>query len=963
MLLTLLAERLGTIVNADRTVIATHKCGSRLVARGGRHVHKVECDECGPIQLAEVEADLKGEVISKSSDTNSHLSDDVALAMRLHAAGGCKGDAVFDETNSTLTCTACELHEATLGELGRGFGSALAEDESDAAPATEAIETPQNELPRYRAPTSINGRREDTEQLREQIRGNPRRAFELVLGRALVEKAGSREPVALCPLHDDSKPSLRINLEKSTWFCDPCNQGGDLFDLCAAISNTSFPQTKAKIAGLLNGAHFNGTEAITQSAAKRKLLRTIHYELRDLAGEIRAIHIRNEFNDGSKSMPWKLPDGTDGLGGMAVAELPLYGINRAADAARGEPAILCEGEKCVDSLWARRVLAVGTVTGAGKGKPIPSDASLRPLLSLKVYSWPDNDEIGRDHLGRVCARLAELGHRDIWQIDWKDAPPKGDAADFEGDPSSLIEAATPFNSDYQAEPQVDPWPEPLPIDAGLPDVMPLLPEMLPTRLRAYAVDIASRLSVPLDIPAFGLLVTTTPLIGRQIAIRPKRRDDWAVRASLWGAVVARPGVLLKTPSLQQALKPLQRVDAAAAKDSGTEFEQKMRLARRKKLQGQIEKAGAGDETIDVVALEAEHDRLSDPPHHLENDTSIEKLIETFRQNPDLLLYRDELMGWLRSMEREGHEGDRAFYLETWESHGPYRQARIGRGEVVVPDRFLSILGGVQPEPLVDYLNENFTHGLNDGLIQRFNVVWPDEPEYVHADQYVDSDAREEVAALFRELAGFSPDLIGAESDPFEARARFVRFDAAAQARFDEWLTSLERRIRAKGDAEHPVILEHLGKFRSLNPKLALLFFILENIGKAEPLRQVPLECEERAIGWCAYFESHARRVYHAVLKKEQLGARNLADKIMQKQLPDLFRARDVYRHHWNGLRTKEAALSALEIIESAGWVMSDPGERRSIVYHVNPKLFREMTGTHVTHTSYTYTEKESECDG
>ena len=43
------------------------------------------------------------------------------------------------------------------------------------------------------------------------------------------------------------------------------------------------------------------------------------------------------------------------------------------------------------------------------------------------------------------------------------------------------------------------------------------------------------------------------------------------------------------------------------------------------------------------------------------------------ENPDgLLLYRDELMGFLKGLEKQGHEGDRAFY------------SRLGTGPAPIP---------------------------------------------------------------------------------------------------------------------------------------------------------------------------------------------------------------------------------------------------------------------------------------
>jgi len=45
-----------------------------------------------------------------------------------------------------------------------------------------------------------------------------------------------------------------------------------------------------------------------------------------------------------------------------------------------------------------------------------------------------------------------------------------------------------------------------------------------------------------------------------------------------------------------------------------------------------------------------------------NDSTIEKLGEILNQNPrGVLAFRDELTGFVRQMDRDGHEQDRAFY--------------------------------------------------------------------------------------------------------------------------------------------------------------------------------------------------------------------------------------------------------------------------------------------------------------
>jgi len=47
-------------------------------------------------------------------------------------------------------------------------------------------------------------------------------------------------------------------------------------------------------------------------------------------------------------------------------------------------------------------------------------------------------------------------------------------------------------------------------------------------------------------------LSAAAVIGRKVAIRPKRQDDWAVVPNLWGLAVGPPG-LMKSLALAEAL--------------------------------------------------------------------------------------------------------------------------------------------------------------------------------------------------------------------------------------------------------------------------------------------------------------------------------------------------------------------------------------------------------------------------
>ena len=168
------------------------------------------------------------------------------------------------------------------------------------------------------------------------------------------------------------------------------------------------------------------------------------YEIRDAAGELVAVHERIDTAEG-KRFTWRQPDGTSGLGGLPIAELPLYGIHLLNGRA---VVVITEGEKAADALITAGVPAVGTVTGAAA---TPGRAALADLTGRDVVLWPDCDDVGRKHMERVAAGLVGIA-ASVRRIEWPDAREHDDDADFPGDPWDLIDTAPLVGADKPATP-------------------------------------------------------------------------------------------------------------------------------------------------------------------------------------------------------------------------------------------------------------------------------------------------------------------------------------------------------------------------------------------------------------------------------------------------------------------------------------------------------------------------------
>jgi AAA domain len=87
-----LAARLGAIVKADRTVVTTHKCGSRLVLQGGRHLQRAHCDNCGAVDRDVFIAELEEGNGNRVPDSSGEEAKDRHLHNQgIQATGGALG--------------------------------------------------------------------------------------------------------------------------------------------------------------------------------------------------------------------------------------------------------------------------------------------------------------------------------------------------------------------------------------------------------------------------------------------------------------------------------------------------------------------------------------------------------------------------------------------------------------------------------------------------------------------------------------------------------------------------------------------------------------------------------------------------------------------------------------------------------------------------------------------------------
>lgn len=485
--------------------------------------------------------------------------------------------------------------------------------------------------------------------------------------------------------------------------------------------------------------------------------------------------------------------------------------------------------------------------------------------------------------------------------------------------------------------------EPMPLPDDLLPVEPFDYALLPAAVRPWVKDVCERLQCPPDFLAVAVLAALGSLIGRKVGMRPQNKTPWTAIANQWALVVGRPGVM-KSPALEEARAPLKRLEAQAkqAYDEALDAYNAAELAaelRKDNAKNRAKNELKKNPTADITSL-LQVEELEAPllRRYTANDTTPESLAELLRQNQNgVLVYRDEMVSLLKSLDDERNVSGRGFYITGWNGDSSYVVDRIGRGfnnhiEAVC----ISLLGGTQPSKLAEYVSQATNGGSgDDGLLQRFGlIVWPDiDREWQNVDRWPDSEAKNQAFEVFKQLAELNPTDIGADQDTdYNGNPDgipYLRFSPEALELFVEWRTALEHRLRS--DDLHPALESHFAKYRKLIPGLALIIHLADS-GTGAVSAQATLQ----ALGWSEYLESHTRRVYGSITSRNTGTAKEILKRINKGDLTTPFSSRDVWRPGWSKLRDRKAVQEALELLVDYQWLFEEvreTGGRPATIYH------------------------------
>lgn len=484
---------------------------------------------------------------------------------------------------------------------------------------------------------------------------------------------------------------------------------------------------------------------------------------------------------------------------------------------------------------------------------------------------------------------------------------------------------------------------PRPLDQTLRPVEDLTPECLPGILQDWLTAAATVIGCPIDFLALSAITIAGSLIGPRVRIKPILNSNWFVVPNIYAGIVGLPSTK-KSPALDEARKPLLRLQAIArqiyaTKKADYEIEARYFEKDEKDVRN---KSKTADEYKNRLASMSKPSRPTLRRFET-NDATSPKMIQFLSENPNgMVLTRDELTGWLKSLEAEYDQASRAFYLELWKGAITYDHGRVSENrDVVLTSGTLSIIGGIQPSRLQHYISEAYSYDNADGFPQRFLFAYPNPRRQLSNPTQSDYEQLERgleaACSVFQTLAEkeYGGRAVSDSGDTFYP----ITFDSSAQAAFNEWKDDTEAEAN-RIESEDEVFASFLNKLPKSCAAIALIFHCFENSTTAPLPDRVSLETTIRALSYIEILTTHARRVFALGENRIFALAQIVLGKIRTGKLVSGFTAREVKRKGWSGLSSGEMIQDVLGVLMDYGYlrtVESDAG-RPTARYYIHPAI-------------------------
>jgi len=249
-------------------------------------------------------------------------------------------------------------------------------------------------------------------------------------------------------------------------------------------------------------------------------------------------------------------------------------------------------------------------------------------------------------------------------------------------------------------------------------------DVFPKDIQSYLIECNKTLDSSIDYMGCSLLWLISVCVGNSINVEVKK--GWIENLTVWISIVGKAG-LGKTPSISNVIFPLTKINAKEIKTYIKErekFEFYEKLSKKEK---------------------EDYPEVKEPrkSQFIANDITLEALVDLHQENDNAVgVFKDELAGWLKDMNKYREGSDLEFWLSTW-SGKSVNLNRLTRKGSFVEKPLIPVLGGIQPSIFNSfYTDENKDNGFMDRMLLSF----PD----LKIDSYNEQEMNEDTLKWYKE---------------------------------------------------------------------------------------------------------------------------------------------------------------------------------------------------------------------
>lgn len=281
-------------------------------------------------------------------------------------------------------------------------------------------------------------------------------------------------------------------------------------------------------------------------------------------------------------------------------------------------------------------------------------------------------------------------------------------------------------------------------------------------------------------------------------------------------------------------------------------------------------------------LEAKEQREVNRKRVLLNKGTIEGVYKALNNNPKgILIYRDELSGWLSAMNKYSGKGDDVeCYMELWKG-SQFDNALSSKETSLIDNPFACVLGNTTPNKIADFAKNG-----NDrnGFLFRFLICYPDKPK---EPKELGNESIEE--SYFTSYAKIYNDLCVL---PFGDKQKEVQTSKEAFTVFQSFFKEFCKKSHcSKNENEQSII----GKMIDYAPRFALILQAIDYANKKDTLEQISELNMSRAVGIAKYYFGMAMKVQKLIKADEKQDKNSFTDAQIEfyESLPKTYKGSDM----------------------------------------------------------------------